>query len=93
MATLKASSRLARTLVRSSQQNGGGGQKVRVGFTCEELGQMAGTTLFTVSRLLNKWAEMGLVYAENRGIVLEDIAGLLAFADEGPAAEKPLATQ
>ncbi len=42
---------------------------------------MAGTTLFTVSRLLRKWSDMGLVYTENRGIVLEDLDGLLAIAD------------
>jgi CRP-like cAMP-binding protein len=90
MATLRASSRLARTLVRLAQQNGCGVERARITFTCEELGQMAGTTLFTVSRLLSKWAERGLVYAENREIVLEDIEELLAFADESPAAEKPL---
>ena len=45
---------------------------------------MAGTTLFSVSRLLSKWTEMGLLYTENRGIVIEDIDRLLAIADEGP---------
>jgi len=90
MATLRTSSRLARTLIRLAEQNGCGVERTRITFTCEELGQMAGTTLFTVSRLLSKWAEIGLVYAENREIVIEDVDGLLAFADESPAAEKPL---
>jgi CRP-like cAMP-binding protein len=85
MATLRVPSRLARTLVRLAEQNGSAGQNVPIAFTCEELGQMTGTTLFTVSRLLCKWTEMGLLYSENRGIVIEDIGGLLAIADESPA--------
>jgi CRP-like cAMP-binding protein len=84
LATLKVSSRLARTLLRLAEQDGCAGQTVPIEFTCEELGQMVGTTLFTVSRLLSKWAEMGLVHTENRGIVIEDIGKFLAIADESP---------
>ena len=82
LSTLKVSARLARTLLRLAEQEGGGTQRVHIPLTCEELGQMAGTTLFTVSRLLSKWAEVGLLYPENRGIVIEDPVGLLAIADE-----------
>jgi CRP-like cAMP-binding protein len=84
MATLKVSSRLARTLLRLAEQDSNVGQNVRITFTYEELGQMAGTTLFSVSRLLSKWTEMGMLYTENRCIVIEDIDRLLAIADEGP---------
>ena len=83
LATLKVSSRLARTLLRLAEQDASAGRNVRITFTYEELGQMAGTTLFSVSRLLSKWTEMGLLYAENRAIVIEDIDRLLAIADEG----------
>ena len=82
MATLRVPSRLARTLVRLAEQEGCEGQNAPIAFTCEELGQMTGTTLFTVSRLLCKWTEMGLIYPENRGVVIKDIGGLLAIADE-----------
>lgn len=67
MATLRVPSRLARALVRLAEQEGCGGQNAPITFTCEELGQMTGTTLFTVSRLRCKWTEMGLIYPENRG--------------------------
>jgi len=90
MATLKASSRLARTLLRLAGHNGCGVQKVRITFTCEELGQMAGTTLFTVSRLLSKWAEMGLIYTENRQVILEDMERLLAIAEESASPAKQI---
>jgi CRP-like cAMP-binding protein len=85
MATLRVPSRLARTLVRLSEQSDGGGRNVPIAFTCEELGQMTGTTLFTVSRLLCQWTEMGLICSEKRGIVIEDVGGLLAIADESRA--------
>ena len=45
---------------------------------------MAGTTLFTVSRLLSRWTEMGPLYPESRGIVGEDQVGLHAIADDSP---------
>ena len=82
LATLKVSSRLARTLLRLAEQEGGGSAHIRVPLTCEELGQMAGTTLFTVSRLLSKWTEMGLLYSERRAIVIEDVAALRAIAND-----------
>jgi len=84
MATLRVPSRLARTLVRLAEQDGCERQRTPITFTCEELGQMTGTTLFTVSRLLCKWTEMGLIYPENRGVVIKDVGGLLAIADEIP---------
>ncbi|MBZ5689305.1 MAG: Crp/Fnr family transcriptional regulator [Acidobacteriia bacterium] len=84
LATLKVSSRLARTLLRLAEQHACEGQNVPIPLTCEELGQMAGTTLFTVSRLLCKWTEMGLLYSANRGIVIEDMVGLLEVADGSP---------
>jgi CRP/FNR family transcriptional regulator, nitrogen oxide reductase regulator len=93
LATLKVSARLARTLLRLADQEGCGNQNVHIPLTCEELGQMAGTTLFTVSRLLTKWAEMGLLHPANRGVVIEDPVGLLAIADEclAPVNELPVA--
>jgi CRP/FNR family transcriptional regulator, nitrogen oxide reductase regulator len=84
IATLHVPSRLARTLVRLAEQDGCTGQNAPITFTCEELGQMTGTTLFTVSRLLCKWTEMGLIYPENRGVMIRDVGGLLAIADESP---------
>jgi CRP-like cAMP-binding protein len=93
MATLRVPSRLARTLVRLAEQQGCEGQNATITFTCEELGQMTGTTLFTVSRLLCKWTEMGLIYPENRGVVIKDVGGLLAIADETPGPARLIAVR
>jgi CRP-like cAMP-binding protein len=84
LATLRVPSRLARTLVRLADQRGSGVAKNPINFTCEELGQMTGTTLFTVSRLLCKWTELGLIDPESRGFVIRDLDGLLAIADACP---------
>ena len=86
MATLKASSRLARTRLWLGEHNGCGVQNVPITFTCEEPEQVAGTTLFTVSRLLSKCAEMGLIDTEKRAMMLEDLGRLRAIADEGASA-------
>jgi CRP-like cAMP-binding protein len=93
MATLRVPSRLARTLVRLAEQEGCEGLNAPITFTCEELGQMTGTTLFTVSRLLCQWTEMGLIDPENRGVVIKDVDGLLAIADESPGPVRPIAVR
>lgn len=81
LATLRVPSRLARTLVRLVEQDASGARNAPITLTCEELGQMTGTTLFTVSRLLCKWTEIGLLYPEHRAIMIKDMGGLLAIAD------------
>jgi DNA-binding MarR family transcriptional regulator len=53
--------------------------------TRQELADLSGTTLFTVSRLLSRWQERGLI-ASTRGRVTvqrpRDIAALAAAGDE-----------
>ena len=41
---------------------------------------MAGTTLFTVSRLLCEWAAQGIIRPERSAILFENLAGLIAVA-------------
>lgn len=38
----------------------------------QELAQMTGTTIFTVSRILSRWADLGLVDARRLGITVRD---------------------
>jgi CRP-like cAMP-binding protein len=88
LATERVPPRLARTLVRlvghvGSPCEGG----VRVALSREELAQMVGTTLFTVSRLLSEWESHGLVRGARKAVVVRDLSGLAAFAD-GPAASE-----
>jgi CRP-like cAMP-binding protein len=77
IATEKVSKRLALALLRlipsvGKEQREG----VEVGLSREELAQMTGTTLFTISRILSKWAELGLVVPKRRGVVISNPAAL-----------------
>jgi CRP/FNR family transcriptional regulator, nitrogen oxide reductase regulator len=52
----------------------------------EELAQMTGTTLFTISRLLSKWGEEGFVLPKREAVVVVDSSRLVQVSegkDEG----------
>jgi CRP/FNR family transcriptional regulator, nitrogen oxide reductase regulator len=73
VATEKVAKRVALALLRLLKHNGkkvhGG---VEVSLSREELAQMTGTTLFTTSRLLSKWGEMGFVFPRRESVVVRD---------------------
>jgi len=83
IATEKVPQRLSRTLCRLVGQVGrpseGG---VLVALTREELAQMTGTTLFTVSRLFSQWEEQGVIRPRREGVLVDDAAGLVRIAEE-----------
>lgn len=77
VATEKVAKRLALTLLRllkrvGKQHNSG----VQVSLSREELAQMTGTTLFTISRILSKWGEEGFVVPRREAVVVCDPARL-----------------
>jgi CRP-like cAMP-binding protein len=45
---------------------------VELGLTREELAQMTGTTHFTISRILSRWAAFGFIVARREGVVISD---------------------
>jgi len=74
VATEKVAKRVALTLMRLLKQVGktsDGG--VEVSLSREELAQMTGTTLFTVSRLLSKWRDAGFVVPRREAVVIRDL--------------------
>jgi CRP-like cAMP-binding protein len=82
LATEQVAPRLARTLVRLVQQTpqptlG----SLHIGLSREELAQMIGTTLFTVSRLLSDWEARGVVLAKRKAILVQDIKSLRTIAE------------
>jgi CRP/FNR family transcriptional regulator, nitrogen oxide reductase regulator len=85
LATERVSQRLARTLLRLTRLSG---RRVEEGvlldlrLSREELAQMSGTTLFSVSRLLSDWRARGLVGSRRGRIVIRDSHGLVTLADE-----------
>ncbi len=87
MATENVASRLAKTLSRLLADSAPGrGAANRVTLSREELAQMTGTTLFTVSRLLSEWKQRGIVDSRRQAILVHDTERLLELADRTAAA-------
>jgi len=83
VATEKVAKRLALTLYRLLKHVGKEGHEgIRVSLSREELAQMVGTTLFTISRILSKWSEEGLVLPRREAVVVLDVKRLLMVGDE-----------
>ena len=86
LATLKVSQRLAHTLLRLTQPAPGGASAsslaVPHALTRQELAELTGTTLFTVSRILTDWEAAGLVRSSRAHVEVVD-AGRLRDAAEG----------
>jgi CRP-like cAMP-binding protein len=73
VATEKVAKRLALTLLRLLKSVGKPSKDgVQVSLTREELAQMTGTTLFTISRVLSKWAVEGFVQPLRQAVVVHD---------------------
>ena len=75
--------RIARTLLRLIRQAGRNtslGVEIDFPVTRQELAEMAGSTLHTVSRTLAAWDERELIGGGRRRIVVRDVAGLTALA-------------
>ena len=78
--------RIARTLLRLADQ---AGRKVEQGIEIEiplrrqDVGQLTGTTLHSVSRVLSAWEQKGLVLTDHQRIVLRNSRALAAIAEGG----------
>jgi hypothetical protein len=65
---------------------------VEIGLSREELAQMTGTTLFTVSRLLSAWEARGMVRPRREAVTIFDVQSLRAIGrgDESLYAAEPV---
>jgi CRP-like cAMP-binding protein len=76
-------SRVARQLVRLQEQIGRPANgSVEIGLSREDLAQMTGTTLFTVSRLLSAWEARGLVHARRESVTICETESLRKISGE-----------
>jgi CRP-like cAMP-binding protein len=84
LATEKVERRIARTLLRLTAQMGvklaDGG--IELAFTRQDLAEMSGTTLFTISRVLSEWEKHGLVESGRERVVIRKPHGLVQIAEE-----------
>jgi len=78
ISTEKVSPRLSSELVRLLTQVGKRvNDEVEIGLSREELAQLTGTTLFTVSRLLSQWELQGIVSARREMVLVRDVQALM----------------
>jgi CRP-like cAMP-binding protein len=83
VATERVAKRLALILLRLLKHVGKPSREgIQVSLTREELAQMTGTTLFTISRTLSRWAEQGFVQPHREGVVVNDPTRLESVSDE-----------
>lgn len=82
IATETVARRLALLLIRLCNQVGRRSiHGLRISITREELAQMTGTTVYTISRLLVRWAQQGLLMAHRQTIVVNDTNKLASVKD------------
>lgn len=87
MATEQVERRVAHALLRLAHQSGRKTDKgVLIDFPLsrQDIAEMTGTTLHTVSRLLTAWEERGLVSGGRMQVCLTDPHGLFVLAEGGP---------
>ena len=86
VATERIEQRLARTLLRLAAQTGkrepDGRVTLDVRLTRQDLAEMIGTTLHSVSRLLSEWERRGLVHAGRESVAIIDSHGLVRLAED-----------
>jgi CRP-like cAMP-binding protein len=85
--TERVERRVARALLRLVQEAGRRVQSgVEIGFPVsrQDIAEMTGTTLYTVSRLLSGWEEQGIVRSGRQRIVLTKPHALVAIAEDLP---------
>lgn len=85
IATEKVARRVARALLRLARRAGrrtDRGVELDLPLTREDLARLAGTTLFTVSRLMADWEAAGIVEGGRERVVIRHPHGLVAIAED-----------
>jgi CRP-like cAMP-binding protein len=85
MSTEQVERRVAHALLRVAQQAGRAveaGVEIDFPISRQDVAEMTGTTLHTVSRILSAWEEQGLVEGGRQRIVIRDPQRLLTLAED-----------
>jgi CRP/FNR family transcriptional regulator, nitrogen oxide reductase regulator len=90
LSTERVERRLARTLLRLVRQVGKkeeSGVLIDLGLSRQDLAEMCGTTLYTVSRILSQWERQGLIDAGREKVLIRSPHGLVSIAEDLPKPE------
>lgn len=92
LATERVERRVARTLLRLTRQAGkrvAEGVLLDLPLSRQDLGELTGTTLYTVSRILSRWEQEGLIATGRERVIVCKPHGLVAIAEDLPPAAPP----
>lgn len=87
LATEKVEQRVARALLRLAQQSGKktkNGVQINLKLTRQDIAEMTGTTMFSVSRMMHKWEKKGIINSSREFIVILIPHELVKVADDIP---------
>jgi CRP-like cAMP-binding protein len=87
LATERVERRIALTLVRLTRQLGreqGGRLIIEAPLSRQDLAEMSGTTLYTVSRTLKKWERQGVLLSDRKRVEILNPHQLIAIAEDLP---------
>ncbi len=84
LATEKVERRVARAILRLTNQMGRKNEDghIELDFSRQELAEISGTTLFSVSRILAEWERTGIVGTGRERVVIRNAHGLVKIAEE-----------
>lgn len=84
LSTERVEQRVARALLRLTMQTGkklpSGG--IELNISRQDLAQMSGTTIFTISRIFSKWEQDGLIETGRERVVIRKPHRLVSIADD-----------
>jgi CRP-like cAMP-binding protein len=87
LSTQRVEQRIARTILRLTEQTSRpmrDGLLIDLPLSREDLAQMTGSTLYTVSRVLTGWEKKGLVRCKRQEIIVKELHALHAIAENSP---------
>ncbi|UCD99785.1 MAG: Crp/Fnr family transcriptional regulator [Chloroflexota bacterium] len=87
LSTKRVETRLARAVLRLANQTGvkvPEGILIDLPLSRQDLAEMTGSTLYTVSRILHDWEEMGIVLSKRQKVVITNPHGLVSIAEDLP---------
>jgi CRP-like cAMP-binding protein len=85
LATERVERRVARTLLRLARQTGRRteeGVLIDLPLSRQDLGEMTGTTLYTVSRILSNWEQQALIQTGRERVIICNPHGLVVIAED-----------
>jgi CRP-like cAMP-binding protein len=87
LSTQRVEQRIARAVLRLTRQSGrktAEGVLIDLPLSRQDLAEMTGTTLYTVSRVLKEWEKNGLVQSKRQQVIILSPHGLVLIAEDIP---------